>query len=92
MPTTKKLGAFSLADILTGQMFIYIDVQLSVVYSSGPFGFGKRTGNCVCHYDLKAEVWKREDSYVQDGLWITALQLWGMIDPIMLSEQKQMRY
>lgn len=56
MPTTKKLGAFSLADILTGQMFIYIDVQLSVVYSSGPFGFGKRTGNCVCHYDLKAEV------------------------------------
>jgi len=35
---------------------------------------------------------KREDSSVQDGLWITALQLWGMIDPIMLLEKKQMRY
>lgn len=71
---------------LPGRCYLYRRTT-SLVYNIGPFGFGKRTGNCVCHYDLKAEAWKREVSYVEDGLWITALQLWGVIDPMMLSEK-----
>jgi hypothetical protein len=52
----EKVGCLLFGEYSYWADVIYIHVQLSLVYNSGPFGFGKRTGNCVCHYDLKAEV------------------------------------
>lgn len=48
----EKVGCLLFGEYSYWADVIYIDVQLSLVYNRGPFGFRKCTGN----YDLKAEV------------------------------------